>query len=85
MKLLPLIAALALTGCATTVRAPNGVVILHTSSNFSRLHFRQGDTSLTIEQHDPAKTIRAGGSVVGTASTGLTAALMAWFSGVAVK
>lgn len=73
--------ALLLTGCSTTVRSRNGVVLLSTSSDIGRLHFAStgGGESVVLDMdlHAPSKTIRAGGSVVGTTGSAIVGAAMA--------
>lgn len=70
MKLLPL-CFLLFASCAETQVYRNGQLALRTQANASLLTFHQGDTDLRIEGMNHSTPTRAGGSVVGTAATGL--------------
>lgn len=62
------------TGCATTVRSRNGVILFTTSADVTNLTFSSSTNGervwLTMTGHTPSRTIRASGSVTGTAIAG---------------
>lgn len=61
-----------LTGCADTRVYRDGKLALKTQANANLITFHQGDTDLRIEKMNHSTPTRAGGSVIGTAATGVT-------------
>lgn len=89
MKLLLLILCLSLGACGTTVKSRNGVTLLSHSSDSTRLAYTYSGggerITLDIEGHQPSKTIRAGGSVVGTLGSAVMGSIMAMKTGGVVR
>ncbi len=88
MKLLRLLPLLLLCSCSTIVKYENGQEVLRTNTDFDSLDIdsktpRQS-ISVHIRGHHPSTTIRAGGSVAGTAGSSITAMFLAWLSHGAV-
>lgn len=69
------------SGCATEVRSRNGVVLLRVAPDVAILDFASigGGESVTLHMqgHAPSKTIRAAGSVVGTAGSAIVSGITA--------
>ncbi len=84
MKRLLLLPALLLCSCATVVKYDNGVELARSNTDFESMDVESKTAhqslSVHIRGHQPGKTIRASGSVVGTSEAGLVALLMAWLS-----
>lgn len=71
-----LLLCLPLCACGTTVKSRNGTTLLRHSADSRRIAYTYSGggerITLDIDDHEPSKTIRAGGSVIGTAGSAIT-------------